>query len=225
MHVLFAQEGYGTQDMWVGLLKVIEKECEHQGIDLVVDFNDQNLFAYVQGLGWKYRQGMVRYQFNSVTGLWRSILKLLDLGKPFIADVKREQSDGVQKEMTDNAGIPDYYKWLIRTSNKKFVVVDNKEVCAVVVIGLRGKRVREAQVCYFEPKNSVGAAQRSLVEFVKGHFTKNEVDVVSCVDGKNYLSKKNTLRTSQEVSYCYKFLGELIDFQIGEIAQPEVLLP
>ena len=224
-HVLFVQKEYDTQDMWVGLLKVLEDECVRQGIDLVMGFNDQNLFAYAQGLGWKYRQGMTRYQFNSVTGLWRSIFKLLDLVNPFIADVKREQRDGVQKEMMDNAGVPDYYKWLIHTSNNQFVVVDNKEVCAVLVMGLRGKRVREAQVCYFEPKKSVGASQRSLVEFVKGHFTKNEVDVVSCVDGKNYLSKKNTLRTSQEVNYCYKCLGESIIFQIGEMAQMELLLP
>ena len=224
-HVLFVQKEYDTQDMWVGLLKVLEDECVRQGIDLVMGFNDQNLFAYAQGLGWKYRQGMTRYQFNSVTGLWRSIFKLLDLGKTFIADVKREQRGGVQNEMTDNAGVPDYYKWLICISPKRFLVVDNEEVCSVILLGQRGRRVREAQVCYFEPKKSVGAAQRSLVEFVKGHFTKNEVDVVSCVDGKNYLSKKNTLRTSQEVNYCYKCLGESIDFQIGEMAQMELLLP
>lgn len=222
IHVLFVQEGYDTQVMWVGLLKVLEEECEHQGIDLLISDNNNNLIDSAVGYGWAYREGMIRYRLNSVTGLWRNIFKMLDMRKPFVADDKAE---GVQNEGVDDVCIPDYFKWLIRTSRKRFVVVDNEEVCAVIVIGHRGKRVREAQICYFEPKKSVKAAQLSLVEFVKGHFTKKEIDVVSCADGKNYLSKRNSIRTTQEVNYCYKCLGEPIDFQIGEMAQLELLLP
>lgn len=225
MHVLFCQEGYDIQNMWVGLIKAIEEECKLQGIVIVFSFKGSDLIALNEEYGWKYDERYVRYQFNSVTGMWRSIFKLMDLGKPFIADVKRKQSDGVQKEMTDNAGVPDYYKWLICISPKRFLVVDNEEVCSVILLGQRGKRVIEAQICYFEPKKSVKAAQRSLVEFVKGQFAKGMVDVVSCIDGKNYLSKRNSLRTSQEVNYCYKYLGEPIDFQIGEMTQLEMLLP
>jgi hypothetical protein len=221
-HVLFVQEGYDTQDMWVGLLKVLEEDCEHQGIDLVVGFNDQNLITSAQGFGWMYYQGMIRYRLNSVTGMWRNIFKMLDMRKPFVVDDKAE---GVQNEGVDDVCIPDYFKWLILTSLKRFVVVDKEEVCAVKVIGHRGKRVKEAQICYFEPKKSLGAAQRSLVGYIKGHFTKEEIDVVSCVDGKNYLSKRNSIRTTQEVNYCYKCLGESIDFQIGEITQMEILFP
>lgn len=216
-HVLFVQKEYDTQDMWVGLLKVLEDECVRQGIDLVMGFNDQNLFAYAQGLGWKYRQGMTRYQFNSVTGLWRSIFKLLDLEKPFIADVKRDLSEGVQKETLINVGIPDYYKWLIHTSNNQFVVVDNKEVCAVLVMGLRGKRVREAQVCYFEPKRSVNKTQRCLTESLKEIVKEDKIDVVSCVDGKNYLLKSNSIRMSQKVDYYYKWLGKPADLGLDGI--------
>ena len=61
--------------------------------------------------------------------------------------------------------------------------------------------------------------------FLQGYLTKYEVDVVSSVDGKNYLSKRNSIRTTQDVNYCYKCLGEPIDFQIGEMAQLELLLP
>lgn len=225
MRVMFIQDGYTLQGLWTDLFKVIEEECGKQGIDVVFYLKRHDFTALNEGYGRKYDELFVHYQFNSVTGSWRSIFKLLDLGKPFIADVKRELREGVQNEMMDNVGVPDYYKWLIRTSRKRFVVVDNEEVCAVLVTGQRGKRVREAHIIYFKSKKNVEEAQRSLVEFVKGHFTKNEVDVVSCVDGKNYLSKKNTLRTSQEVNYCYKCLGESIDFQIGEMAQMELLLP
>ena len=225
MRVLFTQDGYAEQDLWSDLFKMIEEECGRQGINIVCCIKNHGFATLNEDCGWKCDELFVRYQFNSVTGLWRSIFKLLDLEKPFIADVKRDLSEGVQKETSINVGIPEYYKWLMHTSNNQFVVVDNKEVCAVLVMGLRGKRLREAQVCYFEPKKSAGAAQRSLVEFVKGHFTKNEVDVVSCVDGENYLPKRNLIRTAQKTIYCYKSLGEPIDFQIGGITQLELLLP
>lgn len=214
MRVLFVQDGYGTQDMWTGLLKVLEGECGCQGIDIVSCSKEQDFIASAKGQEWICREGIVRYRLNSVTGLWRNIFKMLDMKKPFVAEVKAE---GVQNENMDDACIPDYFKWLIHTSTKRFVVVDNEEVCAVMVIGHRGKRVGEAQICYFEPKKSLGAAQLSLVEFVKGHFTRKEIDVVSCVDGKNYLSKKNSFSTSQELNYCYKWLGEPINVKIEEI--------
>lgn len=222
MHVLFFPKEYGTQDLKMDLLKVLEEECVRQGIDLLISDNNNVFIDSTVGYGWAYREGMVRYRLNSVTGLWRNIFKMLDMRNPFVADDKAE---GVQNEGVDDVCIPDYFKWLIRTSRKRFVVVDNEEVCAVIVIGHRGKRVGEAQICYFEPKKSVKAAQRSLVEFVKGHFTKKEIDVISCVDSKNYLSKRNSIRTTQDVNYCYKGLGEPIDFQIGEMAQLELLLP
>ena len=34
MHVLFFSKGYGTQDLRMGFLKVLEEECVRQGIDL-----------------------------------------------------------------------------------------------------------------------------------------------------------------------------------------------
>lgn len=224
MRVLFVQDGQGSKDMWYSLLKVIEEECSRQGIDLVIGFNDQNLISSAQGFEWTYRVGMVRYRFNSVTGMWRNIFKMLDMKKPFVAETKDKQSEYVQKEMKDNTCMPDYFKWLICTSIKRFVVVDNEEVCAVMITGHRGKRVREAQVCYFEPRKGVEVAQRSLVKYIKGHFTKDEVDMISCIDGKNYLSKKNLFSTSQEENYWYKWLREPIDVEIGEITQLGVFL-
>ena len=214
VHVLFFAKGYGTQDLWVDLLKVIEEECSRQGIDLLISDNNNVFIDSTVDYGWTYPERMVRYRFNSVTGLWRNIFKMLDMRKPFVADNKAE---GVQNENLDVC-VPDYFKWLIRTSGRRFVVVDNEEVCAVMTIGHRGKRVREAQICYFEPKKRVGDAQRSLVEYIKGHFTKEEIDVVSCVDGKNYLSKKNSFRVSQEVTYCYKWIGEYVDVEIPVIS-------
>ena len=214
VHVLFFAKGYGTQDLWVDLLKVIEEECSRQGIDLLISDNNNVFIDSTVDYGWTYPERMVRYRFNSVTGLWRNIFKMLDMRKPFVADNKAE---GVQNENLDVC-VPDYFKWLIRTSGRRFVVVDNEEVCVVMVIGHRGKRVREAQICYFEPKKRVGDAQRSLVEYIKGHFTKEEIDVVSCVDSKNYLSKKNSFRVSQEVTYCYKWIGEYVEVEVPVIS-------
>ena len=210
MRVLYTEEGYGLQDMWIGLLKVLEKECRQQGIDIVFYCKEKDFISLNEEYGWKYIERSNRYRFISVTSLWRSIFKLMDMGKPFVARKRKKQGESVQNEMGVNTSVTDYYKWLIHTSDKVFVVVDNEEVCAVLAMGQRGKRVREAHICYFQPKKRVVVAQRSIVEFVRGYFTKGTVDVVSCVDGKNYLSKSNSIRISQKVNYCYKWLGEVV---------------
>ena len=221
MRVLFVQDGYDSQDMWSGLLKVLEEECGRQGIDIVSCSKEQGLIAFAKGYGWTCREGMVRYQLNSVTGLWRNIFKMLDMRKPFVADAK---ADGVQNENLDDVSVPDYFKWLIHTSPKQFIIVDNEEVIAVMIIGHRGKRVKEAQVCYFNPKKGLNVAQLSLVESIQKHNKEYGIDVVSCIDGKNYLPKNNTMSSTQKVNYCYKCLSEPIDVVLEELINMEVIL-
>ena len=221
MRVLFVQDGYGFQEMWSGLLKVLEEECGRQCIDIITSSKEQAFIAFAQGHGWTCSEGMVRYRLNSVTGLWRNIFKMMDMSKPFVAEVKDE---GVRNENVDDVSVPDYYKWLIRTSPKQFIIVDNEEVSAVMVIGHRGKRVKEVQVCYFKPKKGIETAQLSLVESVKMHNKEYGIDVVSCIDGKNYLPKNNTMSSTQKVNYCYKWFSEPIDFEIAELIHMEVIL-
>ncbi|MBR1834703.1 MAG: hypothetical protein IJ785_04265 [Bacteroidales bacterium] len=220
LRVLFVQDGYNNKGLWTGILKVVEEECSCQNIDAIYCFNnnEDSMFSLTEDNGWLSYKGEVSYLLNSVTDQWRNIFKLMDINQPFIADVKENQGEAVDVDEPQEIGetrIADYYKWLFHTSCKRFVMVDNENVCAVVAIGQRGKRVKEARICYFEAKKGLEEAQQSLREII--HNKVDGIDVVSCIDSMNWLSPRNALKITQKVDWSYKCIRRPMGSEVSEI--------
>ena len=206
----FVQPGHDSKELLPELLKIVEEEAKNSGLDLL--FTDNVI--QVKDFGWTYFENRVRFILNSVSGLWRSLFKLLDSTKPFVPDSREIQYDGTgieeENESEDVAvqkSTKAYYKWLSQMGANKYIIIDDEEVYAVAIIGLRGKRVRVAHICYLELKREDSSGQHVL-EVIKERYKNECIDVVSCIDDMYCLPMNNTLRISQRISYCYKSLGD-----------------
>lgn len=205
----FVQHDYESKELLPELLKIVEEEAKNSGLDLL--FTDNVI--QVKDFGWTYFENRVRFRLNSVSGLWRSLFKLLDSTKPFVPDNRGIQYDGtgIEKEnesedVTVQKSTKAYFNWLSQTGANKYIIIDDEEVYAVAIIGQRGKRVRVAHISYLESKRGNSSGQH-VMEVIKEHYKKECIDVVSCIDDKHYLPMNNTLSISQMISYCYKILG------------------
>ena len=205
----FVQPGHDSKELLPELLKIVEEEAKNSGLDLL--FTDNVI--QVKDFGWTYFENRVRFRLNSVSGLWRSLFKLLDSTKPFVPDNRKIQYNGagIEKENeSEDVAIQKstkaYFNWLSQTGANKYIIIDDEEVYVVVIIGHRGKRVREAHICYLELKRE-GSSGQHVLEVIKERYKNECIDVVSCIDDMHYLPTNNTLRISQKISYCYKSLG------------------
>ena len=151
----FVLPDYDSKGLLPELLKIVKEEAKNSGLDIL--FTDNVI--QVKDFGWTYFENRVRFRLNSVSGLWRSLFKLLDSTKPFVPENREIQYDGTgieeENESEDVAvqkSTKAYYKWLSQTSANKYIIIDDEEVYAVAIIGQRGKRVKEAQICYLESK-------------------------------------------------------------------------
>jgi len=205
----FVQPGHDSKELLPELLKIVEEEAKNSGLDLL--FTDNVI--QVKDFGWTYFENRVRFRLNSVSGLWRSLFKLLDSTKPFVPDNRGIQYDGtgIEKEnesedVTVQKSTKAYYRWLSQTSANIYIIIDDEEVYAVAIIGQRGKRVRVAHISYLESKRGNSSGQH-VMEVIKERYKKECIDVVSCIDDKHYLPMNNTLSILQMISYCYKILG------------------
>lgn len=135
----------------------------------------------------------------------------MDSTKPFVPDNREIQYDGtgIEKESEEVAvqkSSKAYYKWLSQISANKYIIIDDDEVYAVAIIGQRGKRGREAHICYSESRRGDSSGQHVL-EVFKERYKNECIDVVSCIDDIYYLPMSNSLRISQMISYFYKSHG------------------
>lgn len=206
----FVLPDYESPELLAELLKLVEEEAKNSGLDILLTYN----VIHVKDFGWTYFENKVRFRLNSVSGLWRSLFKLLDSTKPFVPDNREIQYDGTviekENESEDVAvqkSTKAYYKWLSQTGANKYITIDDEEFYAVAIIGQRGKRVREAHICYLESKRGDSFGQHVL-EVIKEQYKKECIDVVSWIDDMHYLPINNSLRISQMISYCYKSLGD-----------------
>ena len=138
----------------------------------------------------------------------------MDSTKPFVPDNRKIQYDGTgieeeneSEDVTVQKSTKAYYRWLSQTSANKYIIIDDEEVYAVAIIGQRGKRVREAHICYLKSKRE-GSSGQHVMEVIKERYKNECIDVISCIDNMHYLPTNNTLRISQRISYCYKSLGD-----------------
>lgn len=206
----FVLPDYESPKLLAELLKLVEEEAKNSGLDILFTHN----VIGVKDLGWTYCENRIHFRLNSVSGLWRSLFKLLDSTKPFVPDNRGIQYDGtgIEKEnesedITVQKSTKAYYRWLSQTSANKYIIIDDEEFYAVAIIGQRGKRVREAHICYLESKREGGSGQH-VMEVIKERYKNECIDVISCIDDMHYLPTNNTLRISQRISYCYKSLGD-----------------
>lgn len=206
----FVQPGHDSKELLPELLKIVEEEAKNSGLDILFTHN----VIGVKDLGWTYCENRVRFRLNSVSGIWRSLFKLLDSTKPFVPDSREIQYDGTgieeENESEDVAvqkSTKAYFNWLSQTGANKYIIIDDEELYAVAIIGQRGKRVREAHFCYLESKRE-GSSGQHVIEVIKERYKKDCIDVVSCIDDMYCLPMNNTLRMSQRISYCYKSLGD-----------------
>ena len=149
----------------------------------------------------------------------RSIFRLIDMSKPFALDLQDNKSsfdsptvEDVLKENQEMA----YWTWHSGISDKKCVVINNDRVFAIAVVGQRGKRVREAHICYMVSKGKSMNLQQCRTEVVQIISEKIDVNVVSCADELGYVPKVNSLIRTQVLNCCYKWLENP---ESGEIAK------
>lgn len=206
----FVQHDYESKGLLPELLKIVEEEAKNSGLDILFTHN----VIGVKDLGWTYCENRIHFRLNSVSGLWRSLFKLLDSTKPFVPENREIQYDGtgIEKENeSEDVAIQKstkaYFNWLSQTGANKYIIIDDEEVYAVAIIGLRGKRVKEAHICYLESKRGDSSGQHVL-EVIKERYKNECIDVISCIDDMHYLPMNNTLRISQRISYCYMSLGD-----------------
>ena len=206
----FVQPDYESKELLPELLKLVEEEAKNSGLDLLFAHN----VIQVKDFGWTYFENRIRFRLNTVSGLWRSLFKLLDSTKPFVPDNREIQYDGTgidEENESENVVVQKstkaYYKWLSQTGVNKYIIIDDEEVYVVAIIGQRGKRVRVAHICYLELKRGNSSGQHVL-EVIKERYKNECIDVVSCIDDMHYLPMNNSLRISQMISYCYKSLGD-----------------
>ena len=206
----FVLPDYESPKLLAELLKLVEEEAKNSGLDILFTHN----VIGVKDFGWTYCENRVHIRLNSVTGLWRSLFKLLDSTKPFVPDNRKIQYNGtgIEKEnesddITVQKSTKAYFNWLRQTGANKYIIIDDEEVYVVAIIGQRGKRVREAHICYLESKREDSSGQHVL-EVIKERYKNECIDVVSCIDDMYCLPMNNTLRMSQRISYCYKSLGD-----------------
>ena len=205
----FVLPDYESPKLFAELLKLVEEEAKNSGLDLLFTHND----IQVKDFGWTYFENRVRFRLNSVSGLWRSLFKLLDSTKPFVPDSREIQYDGIgiekeneSEDVTVQKSTKAYFNWLSQTGANKYIIIDDEELYAVAIIGQRGKRVREAHFCYLESKRE-GSSGQHVLEVIKERYKNECIDVISCIDNMHYLPMNNTFRISQIISYCYKSLG------------------
>ena len=205
----FVLPDYESPKLFAELLKLVEEEAKNSGLDLLFTHND----IQVKDFGWTYFENRVRFRLNSVSGLWRSLFKLLDSTKPFVPDSREIQYDGIgiekeneSEDVTVQKSTKAYFNWLSQTGANKYIIIDDEELYAVAIIGQRGKRVREAHFCYLESKRE-GSSGQHVLEVIKERYKNECIDVISCIDNMHYLPMNNTFRISQIISYFYKSLG------------------
>lgn len=204
----FVRPDHESQKMLADLLEIAEEEAKNNGMGMIFTLNVLN----VRDFGWTYCENKVHFRLTPVTGIWRSLFKLLDSTRPFVPDAKcgcyMEKDENECEELANTNMVVNYYNWLYQTSQKKHIIINDENVYAVAIVGHRGKRVKDAHICYMESK-SRSSAGHHLMEVIKGQYKDERIDVVSCLEKESYFSKKASHSTSQSLSYCYKIIGKV----------------
>lgn len=206
----FIHEDYRSPEIMSMLLKLAETESKHEGLDVLYAFDKSNIATDISKMGWIFEEIQMRYRLYPIGGVLRSLFKLIDMSKPFVPELQNDKSSFVNPVVEDvlieNLEMS-YWTWRSGISEKKCVVINNDRVFAIAGVGHRGKRVREAHICYMVSKGKNRNIQQCRAEVVQKISEKIDVNVVSCADELSYVPKDNSLVRTQFLNCCYKWLG------------------
>ena len=152
----------------------------------------------------------MRFILYPIGGVLRFLFRLIDMSKPFVPELQNDKisfSNLVVEDVLIENPKMSYWTWRSGISEKKCVVINNDRVFAIAVVGHRGKRVREAHICYMVSKGENRNIQQCRAEVVQKISEKIDVNVVSCADELGYVPKDNSLVRTQVINSCYKWLG------------------
>lgn len=205
----FIHEAYRSPEIMPMLLKLAETESKHEGLDVLYSFDKSNIATDISKLGWICEEIQMRFRLYPIGGALRSLFKLIDMSKPFVPELQDDKSSFgnlvLEDVLIENPEMS-YWIWRSDISEKRCLVINNDRVFAVAVVGHRGKRVREAHICYMVSKGKSMNLQQCRTEVVQKISENIDVNVVSCADELGYVSKDNSLIRTQVLSCCYKWL-------------------
>ena len=206
----FIHEDYRSPEIMSMLLKLAETESKHEGLDVLYAFDKSNIATDISKMGWICEEIQMRYRLYPIGGVLRSLFRLIDMSKPFVPELQNDKSSFgnpvVEDVLIENPEMS-YWTWRSGISEKKCVVINNDRVFAIAGVGHRGKRVREAHICYMVSKGENRNIQQCRAEVVQKISEKIDVNVVSCADELGYVPKDNSLVRAQVINCCYKWLG------------------
>lgn len=206
----FIHEDYRSPEIMSMLLKLAETESKHEGLDVLYAFDKSDIATDISKMGWIFEEIQMRYRLYPIGGVLRSLFKLIDMSKPFVPELQNDKSSFgnpvVEDVLIENPEMS-YWTWRSGISEKKCVVINDDRVFAIVVVGHRGKRVREAHICYMVSKGKSMNFQQCRAEVVQKISERVDVNVVSCADELGYVPKDNSLVRTQVINSCYKWLG------------------
>ena len=206
----FIHEDYRSPEIMSMLLKLAETESKHEGLDVLYAFDKSNIATDISKMGWICEEIQMRYRLYPIGGVLRSLFRLIDMSKPFVPELQNDKSSFgnpvVEDVLIENPEMS-YWTWRSGISEKKCVVINNDRVFAIAGVGHRGKRVREAHICYMVSKGENRNIQQCRAEVVQKISEKIDVNVVSCADELGYVPKDNSLVRTQFLNCCYKWLG------------------
>ena len=208
----FIQEDYRSPENMSMLLKLAETESKHEGLDVLYAFDKSDIATDISKLGWICEEIQMRFRLYPIGGVMRSLFRLIDMSKPFVPELQNDKicfGNPVEEDVLIENPEMSYWTWRSGISEKKCVVINNDGVFAIAVVGHRGKRVREAHICYMVSKGKNRNIQQCRAEVVQKISEKIDVNVVSCADELSYVPKDNSLVRTQVLNCCYKWLGNL----------------
>ena len=206
----FIHEAYRSPEIMPMLLKLAETESKHEGLDVLYSFDKSNIATDISNMGWVCEEIQMRFRLYPIGGVMRSLFRLIDMSKPFAPELQDDKSSfgnpKVEDVLKENQGMA-YWTWRRGISDKRCLVINNDRVFAIAVVGHRGKRVREAHICYMASKGKNINLQQCRAEVAQRLSEKIDVNVVSCADELGYVPKDNSLVRTQFLNCCYKWLG------------------
>ena len=208
----FVHETYRPQVIMPMLLKLAETESKHEGVDVLCAFDKSDIVTDISKMEWICEKNQMRFRLYPIGGVMRSLFRLIDMSKPFVPELQNDKicfGNPVEEDVLIENPEISYWTWRSGISEKKCVVINDDRVFAIVVVGHRGKRVREAHICYMVSKGKSMNFQQCRAEVVQKISERVDVNVVSCADELSYVPKDNSLVRTQVLNCCYKWLGNL----------------
>lgn len=238
IHYVYALQNYKELGVVQEMLSMAESEAKGQGLRVVVTHDTPEIFPYVKNMGWEYVTAKVRYRMHSVDG-WKSLFKLLDCTKPFVPNEEVRQSidqfkvyeTGGKDVTTEDRSMGNrnhemaYYKWVasVRPNSGLAIIEDGDTFCAFVR-GHRGKRAKVAHIVFMSSSNAIHMSKDSISEMMNRICKEFNVNVISCMDNKQFIPNTNSFYHSQSISFYYKRLDTPVKIELGQAVSDNSLM-